>query len=116
MDIISIKQLAIESSIGVKAWEKQVKQVLSLDIDYATDATTIAINDDLNDAVDYAAMAEKTTEFVQQQHWQLLETLAERLSQYLIKEFTLTWLKLTISKPSPIENTKAVIMCVERSA
>jgi dihydroneopterin aldolase len=46
----------------------------------------------------------------------LVETLAEALAELLVKEFAVSWLRLSVAKPGAIEGSKEVGVAIERSA
>lgn len=114
MDIISIRELRISTLIGAYTWEKQVPQTLLVNLDIACDAAKAAVSDQLQDALDYAVVAKRVTEFCQQNHFQLLESLAQAIAQLLLTEFRVAWLKLSLIKAGIIANAKDVCLTIER--
>lgn len=115
-DILSIHDLMVKTTIGVYAWEKQVKQTLKINLDVACDVSKAALLDDISHAINYAEIASKVTSFIEQHHYQLLETLAERTAAYLLNNFQILWLSLSITKTGHIKNASGVTICIERSA
>ena len=59
MDIVYISDLQIETVIGIFDWEREVKQVVSLDIEMATDIRKAADTDDIQFAINYKAIAKR---------------------------------------------------------
>lgn len=114
MDILAINHLTAETFIGVYEWEKKLKQTIRLDLEFSVNAAHIAQNDDLQDAVDYAALAKQTTEFIESNSFQLIETLASRVADFLINTFHLSWIRLKVIKMGAIPNAKDVSICIER--
>ena len=53
-DIIYIKNLKIETIIGVYDWERQTPQMVGIDIEIATDNLEASKSDDIRFAVDYS--------------------------------------------------------------
>ena len=43
-----------------------------------------------------------------------METLAERIAELLMKEFGVSWLKLTLSKPAALPAADSVGLIIER--
>ena len=64
MDIVYIRDLQVEAIIGIFEWEREVRQVISLDLDMATDIRPAAKSDDIKDALDYKAVAKRLIAFV----------------------------------------------------
>ena len=114
MDIVFIKQLKVETTIGAYDWEKTIKQTLLLDLDMAWDNTAPALEDDLNKALDYASVSQRITSWLEQQKIELIEAVAERLAQMLLVEFSITWLRLTVTKPDAVANAAGVGVTIER--
>ncbi len=114
MDIVFIKQLKVETTIGAYEWEKTVKQTLLLDLDMAWDNTAPALNDDLTKALDYATVSDRITDWLGQQQIELIETVAERIAQMLLNEFSNKWLRLTVNKPDAVANAASVGVTIER--
>ena len=59
---------------------------------------TAAVSDQLNDTLDYEAVAQRITAFTEAAEYQLLEALAEGIAQLVIKEFRVPWLRLRLGK------------------
>ena len=114
MDIIFIHDLKIDTIIGVYDWERQVKQTLIFDIDMATDIRQAAATDDLQFALNYHAVAQTITAYVETHHVQLIETLAEEVATLIRSEFNVSWLRLQLSKPNAVLGARAVGVIIER--
>ena len=54
MDIIFLRELKVETLIGVYEWEKQVPQTLQIDLDIALPDSRACETDDIADALNYA--------------------------------------------------------------
>jgi dihydroneopterin aldolase len=116
VDRIYLEDLRVEAVIGIWEWERRVRQVISLDLELATDARRAAKTDEIADALDYKSIAKRVAAVVEQSEFRLVETLAETLARIVITEFGVSWLKLTVSKPGAIEGSRNVGIIVERSA
>lgn len=114
MDTVYIRDLRIEAIIGIYDWERQVRQVLSVDIDVASDIALVAASDAIEDAVDYGAMAERVTAFIVAGEFRLLETLAESAAAMLQEEFGLSWVRLRVGKPGAVAAAADVGVVIER--
>ena len=64
MDIVYIRDLKIETVIGIFDWERRIRQTVSLDLEMATDIRKAAASDDIADALDYKAVAKRLIAFV----------------------------------------------------
>jgi len=114
MDKIFLRGLEVETIIGVHAWEQRTPRPLLFDLDLGLEIREAAASDRVRDAVDYQAVAETVTRFVQSQPVALLETLSERLARQLFQQFPLLTLRLAVTKPGAVAGLKAVGVEIER--
>ncbi|WP_456378923.1 dihydroneopterin aldolase [Thiolapillus sp.] len=116
MDIVFLRQLQLEAVIGVYDWEREVRQPLRMDLEIATDVRRAAASDRIQDALDYHAVARRITEYVASSESQLVETLAERCADLILREFSVSWLRLTLHKPGALENASSAGVVIERES
>lgn len=116
MDIIFVRDLKIDTVIGVYDWERDIRQQLSFDLEMAADIGPAAASDNVADALDYSAVAARLTEFVRTSEFQLIEALAERCAQLVLKEFGVPWLRLRVVKPGAVAAAREVGVLIERGA
>ena len=114
MDIVFIRDLQIETVIGIYDWERKIKQVISLDLEMATDIRKSAASDQIDDTLNYKAVAKRLISFVGDSQYQLVETLAEKICEIVMNEFAVPWVRLTLSKPGAVSGSKAVGVMIER--
>jgi len=114
MDKVFIKGLRIQTTIGFFQWEKEIKQTLVIDVAMAWDTAKAAANDELAKTLDYAEISKAIEIFANKNPVDLLETLAERMAAYLMSQFHIPWLHLTIGKPGAIHNAETVGVEIER--
>lgn len=116
MDIIFLSDLRVETVIGIYDWERRVRQVVSIDLEMATDIAKAASSDHIDDTLNYKAVAKRIIAFVEESQFQLVETLAERIAQIVREEFSVPWVRLRISKPGAVRGSKNVGVLIERGA
>ena len=114
MDKIILTDLQIKVVIGIWEWEKRNPQIISIDLEMETDVNKASETDSIKDALDYKAVAKRIKEFAQSNQFELIETLIEKMAQLILDEFKVQWLKLTISKPFAIRDSRNVGICIER--
>ncbi len=115
MDKVFIKGLRIQTTIGFYQWEKEIKQTLVIDLSMGWDTAKAAVNDELDKTLDYAEISTAIETFANENPVDLLETLAERIAQYLMSQYHIPWLQLKIGKPGAVHNTETVGVEIERS-
>ncbi|HID44162.1 MAG TPA: dihydroneopterin aldolase [Chromatiaceae bacterium] len=116
MDIVFLRQLQLEAVIGIHDWERKIRQPLTMDLEIAADVRRAAATDGIRDTLDYHAVAKRITEYVANSEFQLVETLAERCAELILREFSTTWLRLTLHKPDAVENAASVGVVIERGS
>lgn len=116
VDIVVISDLHVDTTIGAYDWEKDIKQKVVIDLELGCDTTRAGQTDDLNDALDYKAVADRVTEFAANSSYQLIEALAENIAALLLAEFHLPWLRVKVSKPTALPDETNVAVVIERKA
>jgi dihydroneopterin aldolase len=114
MDIVYIRDLQIETVIGIYDWEREIKQTVSLDIDMATDIRKAAESDNIQDTLSYNTVAKRLIEFISGSEFLLVEAMAEQCGQIVMNEFNVPWLKLKLSKPRAVLGARDVGVIIER--
>lgn len=116
MDIIFIRDLRIDTVIGIYDWERSIRQTIRLDLEMATDIARAAASDRIEDTLNYKAVAKRIIAFVEQSEFQLVETLAERIAELVLGEFAVPWLRLTLNKGGAVRGAQGVGVIIERGA
>jgi dihydroneopterin aldolase len=114
VDIVYIRELEIATIIGVYDWESEVRQNVVLDLEMAADIRPAAASKRLEDALDYHAVASRLQQFVGDGQFLLLETLAEECAQIVLREFSVAWVRLRLSKPGAVAGARDVGVLIER--
>lgn len=114
MDIVYIRELEIQTIIGIYDWEREQKQVVSLDLEMGTDIGAAAGSEDIENTLNYKAVAKRLIEFIEGSEFFLVETMAERIAEIVLEEFSAPWLKLRVGKPGAVTGSKDVGIIIER--
>lgn len=114
MDIIFIRELRVETTIGVYPHERESRCILLIDVELATDIQPAAATDRLDQTVDYQAVAQRISALAAASDDQLVETLAERIARQLLREFATPWLRLTLRKPGVPSDALEAGVIIER--
>jgi dihydroneopterin aldolase len=114
MDRVFIEDLNVQTVIGIYDWEREIKQVVSLDLEMEFDITRAAETDSIEDTLDYKAVSKRLIRFIEDSEFQLVEALAERCATIVLAEFPVTWLRLKLGKPGAVRGSSAVGVIIER--
>lgn len=115
MDTVFIQGLKIDTIIGIYDWERKIRQTVVLDLELSADVKSAAKTDHISDALDYKTVAKRLIEFVEASEFQLVETLAEQITQIVLTEFAINWVKLTLNKGEALSAAAGVGVIIERS-
>jgi len=114
-DTIFIRELKTEAIIGVFDWERKVRQTVSFDFEFPGNIRHAAKTDHIDDTLDYKKVAKHVLSFVEASEFQLVETLAERVAELVLREFDLDWVRLVLSKPGALRGSRDVGVSIQRT-
>lgn len=115
-DSVLIEGLSVEAVIGVYEWERTILQRLDIDLVMHWDNHRPGESDQVDDALDYGAVAELVQGWFGDNQPRLLEAAAEALAHELKKRLGIAWLRITIRKPGAVANARAVGVQIERGS
>ncbi len=114
MDIIFLRELRVDTRIGVYEWEKRVPQTLQIDLEIGLPNSRACQSDDIADALDYAKITAHIQDVLRSRHFNLLEALAEHIAQILLDDFKAPWVKVSVAKLQAIRGSRMVGISIER--
>jgi len=114
MDIVYLRDLRIDTVIGIYGWERRTRQTIILDLEMSADIARAAATDQIEDTLNYKAVAKRLIDFVGNSDFQLVETLAERCAQIIREEFGVKWVRLTLNKKGAVRGATDVGVIIER--
>lgn len=114
MDIVFLRGLRIETTIGIYDWEKAIKQPVILDLEMSTDVARAAVTDRIEDALDYKTVSKRLKQFVAASRFELVETLAERCADIVVNELGVGWVRLSVNKIGAVSDAADVGVIIER--
>ena len=114
MDRIFLSEMKIETTVGIWEWEKRIKQQVIIDIEMSADIKKAAASDQIEDTLNYKAVAKSVRKLVEESSFQLVETMAEKISELVIGEHNVSWVRVKVNKPGAIRGSKGVGIIIER--
>ncbi|MDX8407923.1 MAG: dihydroneopterin aldolase, partial [Mariprofundaceae bacterium] len=100
--------------IGIYDWEREIRQMVRLDLEMAWDIAAAGKSDDIADTLDYKAVSKRLISFVEASSFGLIEALAEHCARIILDEFHVPWLRLKMSKPGAVRGSENVAVLIER--
>jgi dihydroneopterin aldolase len=115
---IVLSGITVFGYYGVSPMEREVGQKLQLDIEFWSDFTKACVTDALEDTINYERVYSKVMETVENNRFNLIETLADRICREILGNFPASKVrtsirKLTLPFPNNLDN---VAVIVEREA
>ena len=114
-DEIHIDQLEVFTRIGVPEEERAKPQKLTVSISFWPYQQISDLADHIDHAVNYSAVAEEMKNFVRDQSVSLIETLADRLANHLLKSFPIQRVTIELRK-FVLQDAKYVSVTLTRTA
>ena len=114
MDIVYIRELEVETVIGIYDWEREIRQRVNLDLEMGMDIRQAANTEDVENTLNYKSVSDRLIEFIEQSEFQLVETMAEQIAEIVMSEFSVKWLKLRLGKPGAVPKAADVGVIIER--
>ena len=115
MDTVFVRDLRIDTIIGIYEHERVEKQTVVLDFDMSFDIAKAAVTENIAYALNYKILTDTIRAFVESSEFLLIETLAERVAAMIIDDFGVANVKLTLHKPNALSGTTDVGVVIERS-
>lgn len=114
MDIVFLSDLRIPTTIGIYDWERRIKQTLVLNLEMGADIARAAASDAIEDTLNCENVAKRLVAFVGSSEFQLVETLAEKITEIVRSEFGVPWVRLRLNKRGAVSGAGDVGIIIER--
>jgi len=115
MDIIFLREIRLDARIGIYKRERTITQTVELDLDIALPDDRVFKSGKVADTIDYAVVIERIRAALVEQHYGLVENLAEHVAQLMLEEFHTPWVRVSIAKMGAQRNARRVGVVIERS-
>lgn len=99
MDKIIARRMRFLGCHGVLPQEKKIPQPFEVDLELYLDLVPAGQSDDLQDTVSYDEVFHTVRHIVEEEHYSLIEALAERIAGVILQKFPLQSVEVTIYKP-----------------
>ena len=113
-DVIIIDGLRVDAIIGTYDWERVMTQAIIIDMALFTDVTDVAQTQDLSQGINYKAVCEQVSKWIQDKKFELLETLVEYVSKQLLDNWPISKVSIRAVKPNAITLADAVGVQITR--
>lgn len=114
MDKIYLTGLKIETIVGIWDWERQIPQTVVVDLEMSADIAAAANSDDIADTLNYKLVAKRVQALVKDSGFKLVETMAEKIAEVILTEFSVGRVRVRVNKPGAIRGASDVGVEIER--
>ena len=89
MDKVFIKDLEVETVIGIYDWEREVRQLISISLVMDFDLTKAAKTDKIEDSLNYKKISKRVIKLAETLKSKLIENLAQKIADTILNEFNI---------------------------
>ena len=114
MDKVFIKDLEVEAVIGVYNWEREVKQLISINLEMNFNTKKAGRSDRIEDALNYKKISKAIIELTESSKSKLIESLAQKIAKAVLSEFPVSSVIVTVEKPGALRGSKSVGVTIKR--
>jgi len=107
-DHVLIRDLEIQSSIGIYDHEKQALQRVIINIDMSLTPSSVALNDEHENVVCYESVANQVRALVERGHINLVETMAEDIANVCLANTRVFRVNVRVEKPDILKDAMSV--------
>lgn len=115
-DTVEIRDLRVQTIIGINDWERHERQDVVLSIRLSTDTRKAGASDRLEDAINYREVAKRVIALAEASRFHLVERLAEEVARICVTEFGAARARVTVEKPGAVRFSRSVGVTIERDA
>jgi len=114
MDKVFIKDLEVEAVIGVYDWEREVRQLISINLEMNFNTKKAGRSDRIEDALNYKNISKCIIELTESSKSKLIESLAQKIAKTVLSEFPVSSVIVTVEKPGALRGSKSVGVTIKR--
>jgi len=114
MDKVFIKDLEVEAVIGVYDWEREVRQLISINLEMNFNTKKAGRSDRIEDALNYKKISKAIIELTESSKSKLIESLAQKIAKAVLSEFPVSSVIVTVEKPGALRGSKSVGVTIKR--
>ncbi len=111
---VFVRELELIAHVGVLEHEIRYEQRIIVSAELAVRDAYDGKSDRLVDVLDYGRVVEGISKIVQEEHVNLIETLAERIAAQCLRDDRVESVRVRIEKPDVVPSCKSVGIEIER--
>jgi len=111
---VFVSRLEVMASVGIFEVEKRYEQRIHVSVDLDVCDDYDGVSDRLEDVLDYGSVIDSVRAIVAQRHFNLIETLAERIADACLSDTRVEVARVAIAKPDIVPGCAEVGIAIER--
>ncbi len=116
MDYLFIDDLRVPLRVGVYPREQAIPQTVEISLKIGLSSRQAGESDKLADTIDYSMVIKRLLARLGEQHFNLIEKMAETAAAIVLNEFGAHWVRVSITKFGTMRDVKRSGIVIERSA
>jgi len=108
MTKVKIRNLKINTIIGVNSWERENKQQVFLTLKIYFDDSKASKSDSINDTIDYDLLSKNIVSGVESTEFYLIEALSEYILGIIKENPNILKAKICLTKPEALQKADSV--------
>jgi len=108
MDKVFIREMVVDTIIGIYPHERTNKQPVVINIEIDCDLRKAGETDDLNDTVNYKEINDRVREHVAASEYLLVEKMAAAIANICLETSGVLAVKVGVDKPEALEGNRSV--------
>lgn len=114
MDYIYIRNLKVDTLIGVQPNERRKKRKVRINIKIGCDLRKAGVSDDLRDTVDYKTIEDKVIAVTSNNEYYLIERMAEVIAEICLETIGVEEVKVSVEKAGTLDHAKSAMVEIQR--
>ena len=115
MDSIFVRELRLDAWVGLHKHEKLAPQTIEIDLEFGVPGDEVFRSGKVSDTIDYGVVVEHIQALIAEEHFGLVESLAERIARMILDDFSAPRVKVSITKLGVLRNARRVGVVIERN-
>ena len=106
--LLRIKNLRVQSRLGVYDWEQHGVHKIILNIEIHFDGSAAAKSDKITDTIDYAQIEKELIDLIEGRKFHLVETLAHHVAEHILTYPKVEEVSVEVDKVGTLKHTDSV--------
>ncbi len=105
--IIKIKNLKLETILGIYDWEQDTPRPIIINATIHTDNDNARFSNNIEDTIDYDSIVKQIKTYVASKNFQLIEKMNQEILDLIMKDERISKCELEIDKVGVVENVES---------